>query len=99
MTRKRRGTARWQGDLDTGEGTLSTDSGVLQAAFDAASRFADGEHRNPEELIAAAHTVCCSMALTDVLQREGYEPDNVRTEADVELDADGGEITSVRLVT
>ena len=100
MTIKRRGTARWTGNLDTGEGHVSTESGALNAPYDTASRFEDGNETNPEELVGAAHAACYSMALTQLLSKEGHPPENVETDATVEMEMDEGpEITRVVLST
>ena len=62
---KRKGSAIWQGDLKTGKGTVSTDSGVLsQTQYSFSTRFESGKGTNPEELIAAAHAGCFTMALS-----------------------------------
>lgn len=87
LTLRRTATAQW--DPSSGTGTLSTESGALDAPFDTASRFERGDGTNPEELLAAAHAACFSMALTQLVEEAGYEPDNVATDATVELEADG----------
>lgn len=79
---------------------MSTESGVLDAPYDTASRFETGNNTNPEELIGAAHAACYSMALTQLLTREGHQPNSIETDATVELDMDEGpEITRVVLST
>lgn len=70
---------------------------MLDAAYDAASRYADGEQTNPEELVGAAHAACYSMALSGLVSEAGFEPDNVRTDADVELDPETTRIERVHL--
>ena len=70
---KRKASAHWQGNLKEGKGTISTDSGVLsdtQYLFN--TRFAEGKGTNPEELIAAAHAGCFSMALSNELGKAGF---------------------------
>lgn len=97
---KRNASAHWQGDLKKGRGTLSTDSGVLDdAQYSFGTRFESGKGTNPEELIAAAHAGCFSMALSMILGNAGFTPDSIRTKASVSLDqVEGGfAITAVHL--
>jgi len=97
---KRKASARWQGDLKTGKGQISSDSGVLDATrYSFATRFEDGKGTNPEELIAAAHAGCFSMALSAVLGAAGLTPERIDTQAAVQLDkVEGGfAITAVHL--
>jgi len=68
---------------------MSLGSGAFEGAYSAASRFENGEGTNPEELIAAAHAGCFSMALALTLSQAGHEPDSVHTTAEVHLDKDG----------
>ena len=87
---QRKASAVWQGDLKSGKGTLSTDSGVLkQTAYSFHSRFENGIGTNPEELLAAAHAGCFTMALAFQLQGGGYTPTEPSTEAAVTLDPEG----------
>lgn len=100
MTIKRTASARWDGDLGTGKGTLSTESGALDTGYDAGSRFEQGSETNPEELIGAAHAGCFSMALANLLAEDGHTPESIETDATVELDmGDGPTITGVHLST
>jgi len=97
---KRKASAHWQGNLKDGKGTISTDSGVLsdtQYSFN--TRFADGKGTNPEELIAAAHAGCFSMALSNELGKAGFTPDSIKTSAAVTLEQTGSgfAITAVHL--
>lgn len=97
---KRSGSAIWQGDLKTGKGRISSQSGVLdQAQYGFNTRFEDGPGTNPEELIGAAHAACFSMALSNIMGEEGVTPDQIATKASVTLDQkDGGfAITKVHL--
>ncbi|TKA94345.1 OsmC family protein [Cereibacter changlensis] len=97
---KRNGSAIWQGDLKTGKGRVSTQSGVLsEAQYGFNTRFEDGPGTNPEELIGAAHAGCFSMALSNVLGEQGLTADRIETTATVTLDkAEGGfAITAVHL--
>lgn len=99
----RNGSAVWNGSIKDGGGTLSTPSGVLNSTpYSFKLRFEDESGRNgtnPEELIAAAHAGCFSMALSGQLTRAGFVPDELRTGAAVTLEQkDGGfAITKVHL--
>ena len=81
----RNGSARWQGDLEAGSGELTVGAGAWRGEYSAASRFGDGEGTNPEELLAAAHAACFSMALSNILAGHGHEPRSVETTARVHL--------------
>lgn len=97
---KRKAQAVWNGSGKDGLGKLSSDSGVLQdTQYSWKTRFADGKGTNPEELIAAAHAGCFSMALAFALGKNGHEAQEIRTAATVSLDQqDGGfAITAVHL--
>ena len=97
---KRKGSAVWQGGLKDGKGTVSTDSGVLSnTQYSFSTRFEDGKGTNPEELIAAAHAGCFSMALSAQLGNAGMTAEQIQTTATVSLDkGDGGfAITAVHL--
>lgn len=79
---KRRGSAVWQGDLKSGIGTMSTESGTLTATpYSFTNRFEEGGGTNPEELIAAAHAGCFSMALAAQLSSTGITPASISTSA------------------
>jgi osmotically inducible protein OsmC len=79
---KRQANAEWQGGLQDGKGTITTQSKVLSATpYSFRSRFGDGAETNPEELVAAAHAGCYSMALSAALAGAGHPPEYVRTEA------------------
>lgn len=97
----RDGHARWEGGLKEGSGTVDTASGALSSNYSASSRFEDGSGTNPEELLGAAHASCFSMALTNIIQSAGHEPDYVDTTAKVTIKAaDGGfVIPTIELVT
>src|SRR3989440_9709450 len=93
----RDGTAEWRGDLQSGSGTVSVASGLFErGSYSFASRFEEGKGTNPEELIAAAHAGCFSMALANVLSQAGHEPDSVETTARVHLDSDDGGFSITR---
>ena len=97
---KRKGSAVWRGGLKDGKGTVSTDSGVLSnTQYSFSTRFEDGKGTNPEELIAAAHAGCFSMALSAQLGGAGITPEQIQTTATVSLDkTDGGfAITAIHL--
>jgi osmotically inducible protein OsmC len=99
---KRKGSAEWRGGLREGKGTVSTESGVLKnAQYSFGTRFEEGAGTNPEELIAAAHAGCFSMALSAELGKANLTPESVRTTATVTLDkTDAGfTITAVHLET
>jgi osmotically inducible protein OsmC len=97
---KRNASAVWQGGLKDGKGAISTDSGVLaDTPYSFSTRFEDGKGTNPEELIAAAHAGCFSMALSGQLGQAGLTAESIRTTASVKLEkTDAGfTITSVHL--
>ena len=97
---KRSASAMWNGDLKSGKGTISTDSGVLSATqYSFSTRFESGKGTNPEELIAAAHAGCFSMALSAQLGEVGLVAQSISTKATVTLEkTDGGfSITAVHL--
>ena len=97
---KRKGSAVWKGGIMDGKGTVSTDSGVLSdMQYSFSSRFEEGKGTNPEELIAAAHAGCFSMALSGQLSRAGFTVDSIRTTASVKLEKQEGgfAITAVHL--
>jgi lipoyl-dependent peroxiredoxin len=88
---KRKASAVWQGGLQDGKGSISTDSGVLKdTQYSFSTRFENGVGTNPEELIAAAHAGCFSMALSAELGKANIKPESIATTATVTLDKDGG---------
>ena len=96
----RHATAHWEGDLKSGQGRLSTpQSGLMEDtryAFN--SRFGDEKGTNPEELIAAAHAGCFTMALSAKLTEAGHPPTRLDTRADVDLSMEGGpSLSQIRL--
>ena len=97
----RSASAVWKGDLKGGRGTVSTESGALDAPYNFRSRFEEGSETNPEELIGAAHAGCYSMALANILAKAGHTPEQISTTARVKLEMldDGPTITSVALTT
>ena len=97
----RTGSAVWKGNLRDGGGTVSTESGVLRSSpYNFRSRFESEPATNPEELIAAAHAACFSMALSVQLQGVGLTAEQIDTTAHVTLEkvGEGFNITSSRLV-
>ena len=97
---KRKASAIWQGGLKEGKGTISTESGVLsKVQYSFSTRFESGIGTNPEELIAAAHAACFSMALSAELGKSGLTPDSIQTTANVTMDRleAGWTVTQVHL--
>src|SRR5271165_4142857 len=89
---KRVGSAKWQGDLKSGKGTVSTASGTLAATpYSFHSRFEEGAGTNPEELLAAAHAGCFTMALSAQLAGGGLTAESLQTECTISLEkVEGG---------
>jgi len=84
---KRKASAVWNGDLKTGKGSITTESGALSnAQYSFLTRFESGVGTNPEELIAAAHAGCFSMALSAQLSGAGLKPEKIETSAAVTLE-------------
>jgi len=97
---KRTASAVWQGDLKQGKGTVSTQSGVLKdTQYSFTTRFESGAGTNPEELIAAAHAGCYSMALSAFLGQAGLTPKKISTQASLTFDQVEGNwtITAIHL--
>jgi len=92
MSIKKKASAHWAGDLKTGIGSISTETGVLRdAPYGFKARFEGGKGTNPEELIGAAHAGCFSMALSMILGDAGLKADSIDTTAEVSLDqVEGG---------
>jgi lipoyl-dependent peroxiredoxin len=83
----RKASAIWKGGLKDGQGTVSADSGVLQATpYNFAQRFETSPGTNPEELIAAAHASCFSMALSAELGKASLKPNSIETKAALTLE-------------
>ncbi len=93
--------ARWDGSLESGKGTMRMASGAYEGPYSFQSRFEEGDGTNPEELIAAAHAGCYSMALSGELGKAGHEVESVETNATVHIDTveDGFEISRIELDT
>jgi len=97
----RTGEAHWKGALRQGSGTVSTESDQLNSNYGFSSRFESGKGTNPEELLAAAHAACFSMALSNELEKKGYIPDEIHTRDKVRLEKspDGFHITQIEVLT
>ena len=100
---KRTATAFWEGELKTGRGGMSTPQSGLFAGqnYSFKTRFGDEKGTNPEELLAAAHAGCFSMALSAVLGKSGFTPDRIETRAEATMDPGmdpGPTITGVNLI-
>jgi lipoyl-dependent peroxiredoxin len=97
----RKSEAEWKGDLMNGTGTMTLGSGAYRGAYGFRSRFESGPGTNPEELIAAAHAGCYSMALSAELSGKGHAPTKIHTTASVVLDkvGEGFAITHINLET
>src|SRR5436853_7562339 len=97
----RTGSAVWEGTLKQGQGTMKLGSGAFEGQYSFSSRFEEGNGTNPEELIAAAHAGCFSMALSAALGRAGHTVNRVATTAKVHLDRgdSGFKISKIELNT
>jgi osmotically inducible protein OsmC len=96
----KKASAVWKGGIKDGGGTISTETGALkEAPYGFKSRFENGAGTNPEELIAAAHAGCFSMAFSLMLGEAGFTPEKIETQAAVTLvsNADGFKVTSSHL--
>src|SRR3954467_4114004 len=98
MAIERTANGVWWGDLRGGKGQIDSTSGVLKdTPYSFATRFENSPGTNPEELIAAAHAACYSMAFANYLAGQGHKPEEIRTQATITLD--NGVITKMHLVT
>src|SRR5437016_8551341 len=97
----RKSEAEWNGGLREGSGRMKLGSGAFEGKYSFGSRFENAPGTNPEELIAAAHAGCFSMALAAGLGKAGFNPKRVHTVAKVSIDkvGDGFKITKIQLVT
>src|SRR5581483_11151698 len=95
----RNASATWNGDLKSGNGNFKGSSGALQGNYSFGTRFESAPGTNPEELIAAAHASCFSMALSAGLGKNGFKPERVSTTAAVTIDkvGEGFKITKIKL--
>jgi osmotically inducible protein OsmC len=91
--------AEWKGNLPKGSGSLETETGFVKGNYSFSSRFEEGAGTNPEELIAAAHAGCFSMAFANILAKAGHEAESIRTTARVYLEKgpDGFGISRIEL--
>ena len=98
---ERTASAVWKGSLTEGSGTMRMGSGAYEGPYSFQSRFEEGDGTNPEELIAAAHAGCFSMALAAGLSRAGHPPSRIHTRARVHLErqGEGFAITRIELET
>ncbi len=97
----RTANAVWEGGLKDGKGKMKLGSGAYEGAYSFASRFENGAGTNPEELIAAAHAGCFSMALSAGLGKSGFSPKRIQTSAKAHLEkvGEGFKITRIELTT
>lgn len=95
----RTASIHWEGDVAHGRGTIATESGNVKADYSFGTRFSSDPGTNPEELLAASHAACFTMALSSVLTRAGHPPTSIDSRAAVSLQqANGGyEIPSIEL--
>ena len=94
----RTASGTWHGDLKSGKGSIDATSGVLrEVPFSFATRFENAPGTNPEELIAAAHAACFSMAFSNYLSQQGHVPDTIATKATISLE--DGKINKMHLET
>ncbi|MEP6943655.1 MAG: OsmC family protein [Betaproteobacteria bacterium] len=99
---QRKATARWQGTAKEGSGALTTQSATLKdTPYSFTARFGDGKGTNPEELIAAAHAGCFTMALSFMLNNAGFTAEAIDTEATLTMEQVGGNwtVTAIHLTT
>ena len=89
--------ATWEGKIREGSGSVELGSGAFSGSYSFASRFEDAEGTNPDELVAAAHAGCFSLAFSGSLTKAGYDPERIHTKAHVHLDADSLTIDRIRL--
>src|SRR5512135_3468301 len=93
--------AEWRGNLKAGNGKMKLGSGAFEGQYSFASRFEEGKGTNPEELIAAAHAGCFSMALSSELTKAGFPPNRIDTQAQITLETVDGKptISKIHLTT
>ncbi len=98
---KRFAKVHWDGDIARGHGKIDTESGTVSGTYSFGTRFAKEPGTNPEELLAASHAACFTMALTLGLTRAGHAPKSIDTTANVDLrrDGDGFTISHIALGT
>lgn len=98
---KRKATAKWNGSVQEGAGTVALGSGAFEGPYSFKARFEEGAGTNPEELIGAAHAGCFTMALSNLLTQAGTPPETLETEAEVEVRMAGADISipAIKLTT
>ena len=94
----RNGSAQWNGTLQDGKGTVTVGDDAFTGNYSFKSRFEEGEGTNPEELLAAAHAGCFTMALSLILGNDGHEPEELRTNARAELRNVDGQPTITKMI-
>ncbi len=97
----RSSSAEWKGSLKEGKGSMKLGSGAFEGQYSFSTRFEEGKGTNPEELIAAAHAGCFSMALSNILGQANLKADSIKTEAKVTLEKvnDKMTVTKIHLTT
>lgn len=97
----RKANAIWKGSLFKGSGEVEVESGLFKSPYSFNTRFGEEKGTNPEELLGAAHSACYSMALSYMLEQNGFMPKSISTVANVSIDkvGDGFKITKIILVT
>lgn len=97
----RAATVHWEGDIARGKGTIAAESGLVNAGYSFGTRFSNEPGTNPEELLAASHAACFTMALSLALTRAGHPPKAIDTKATAHLQKvpDGFEISRIELTT
>ena len=93
----RNGKAEWHGSVESGSGTITVGDGVFEGAYSYESRFGEAAGTNPEQLLAASHSGCFTMALANGLSAAGHPPQSLRTNARVQLRNRGGAVTLARI--
>ena len=93
----RSGSAEWHGNVQNGSGTVTVGDDVFEGPYSYDSRFGEGKGTNPEQLIAAAHASCFTMALSNILSGAGHPPQSLRTTARVQLRNIDGAPTLTRI--
>ena len=93
----RNGSAEWRGSVETGSGTITVGDGMFEGAYSYGSRFGETAGTNPEQLLAAAHSGCFTMALANGLSTAGHPPESLRTNARVQLRRVDGAVMLARI--
>jgi osmotically inducible protein OsmC len=93
----RNGSAEWHGSVESGSGRITVGNDVFEGAYSYASRFGEAVGTNPEQLLAAAHSGCFTMALANGLSAEGHPPQSLRTNARIQLRNVDGAVTLARI--